>query len=100
MKLRWTERARDDLLDIAEYIGRNSRDAAQAWVDRIKKRARMAAEHPLAGRVVPEFGREDIREVFLRSYRLAYLIRDDAIEVLTVFEGHRLLETDAGTELP
>ena len=99
MKLRWTERARDDLLDIAEYIGRNSRDAAQAWVDRIKKRARMAAKHPLAGRVVPEFGREDIREVFLRSYRLVYLIGDDAIEVLTVFEGHRLLETDGDTEL-
>ncbi len=49
-------------------------------------------------RVVPEFGREDIREVFLRSYRLVYLIGDDAIEVLTVFEGHRLLETDQGTE--
>ena len=37
---------------------------------------------------------------FSESYRLVYLIRDDAIEVLTVFEGHRLLETDAGTELP
>lgn len=52
----------------------------------------LAANHPEAGRVVPEFGREDIREVFLRSYRIVYLIEEDATVVLTVFEGHRLLE--------
>jgi mRNA-degrading endonuclease RelE of RelBE toxin-antitoxin system len=31
--------------------------------------------------------------VFLRTYRIVYRIRDDAIEVLTVFEGHRRFDT-------
>jgi hypothetical protein len=33
--------------------------------------------------------------VVLRTYRIVYRIRDDAIEVLTVFEGHRRLDTGA-----
>jgi hypothetical protein len=36
-------------------------------------------------------GREDIREVFLRSYRIVYRVRGRGIEVLTIFEGRRLL---------
>ncbi len=91
MRLRWTHRARQDLLDIGEYIARDSRTAARAWVDRLRRRARMAAEVPLAGRAVPEFGRKDVREVFLRTYRIVYEVRDDAVHVLTVFEGHKLL---------
>jgi plasmid stabilization system protein ParE len=47
---------------------------------------------PHAGRVVPEIGRQDVREVFVRSYRVVYRLVADGIVVLTVFEGHRLLE--------
>lgn len=32
-----------------------------------------------------------MREVFVRTYRIVYQIKDDAIFVLTVFEGSRLL---------
>jgi toxin ParE1/3/4 len=44
--------------------------------------------------MVPELQRPDIREVFLRTYRIVYRIRANAIDVLTVFEGHRLFEAD------
>ena len=40
---------------------------------------------------MPELGREEIREVLLRNYRLVYLVQEDAILILAVFEGHRLL---------
>lgn len=46
---------------------------------------------PLAGRVVPEIGRQDVREVFLRAYRLVYQVSEDQFIVLTVFEGYRRL---------
>jgi plasmid stabilization system protein ParE len=49
---------------------------------------------PLSGRVVPELERDDIREVFLRSYRIIYRVADDNIRILTVFEGHRRLRLD------
>jgi plasmid stabilization system protein ParE len=55
----------------------------------------MAAETPLAGRVVPEKGDQEIHEVFVRNYRIVYRVGEDAIYVLTVFEGHRLYPDDA-----
>ena len=64
-------------------------------VERLRQRARQAAKLPNAGRVTPEHSRPELREVLLRGYRIVYLVREDAIEVLTVFEGHRLLPEDA-----
>ena len=46
---------------------------------------------PRMGRVVPEIARDDVREVFQRTYRIVYRVVDDGIVVLTVFEGHRRL---------
>ncbi len=39
---------------------------------------------------MPELGRDDVRETFLRSYRIVYRVVPEGIVVLTVFEGHRL----------
>jgi plasmid stabilization system protein ParE len=91
MKLRWSERARQDLVAIGRYIARDDRAAARRWVDQLRERARAAADAPRAGRRVPEIGRDDIREVLLRSYRIVYAVREGEIRVLTVFEGHRTL---------
>lgn len=97
MKLRWTDRARRDLLAIGRYIAQDNPVAARRWVERLQARARQAATMPMAGRVVPELRRDDVREVFVRTYRIVYRVREDTIDVLTVFEGHRLFDT---TDLP
>jgi addiction module RelE/StbE family toxin len=93
MKLRWTRRAESQLLEIGRYIARDKPGAARRWVEALRRRAAQAAEHPLAGRQVPELDRPDLREVVLRGYRIVYRVADDAIEVLTVFESHRLLKS-------
>ena len=94
MRLRWTLRARRDLDEIGTYISRDSPAAARRWIERLRDRARKAAQAPGAGRAVPEIEREEIREVLLGSYRILYRLRRDGIEVLTVFEGHRLLRRE------
>ena len=91
MAVVWTARARDDLRDIFEFIAQDDREAAARWVDRLIQRAELAATMPLAGRSLPELSRRDIREVFVRSYRIIYRVSSDQIRVLTVFEGHRRL---------
>ena len=100
MKLRWTDRAKRDLLDIGAYIARDNPTAARRWVERLRGRARDAAEAPGTGRVVPELGRSDVREVFLRTYRIVYQVIEDAIHILTVFEGHKLLSLSGEIEKP
>jgi toxin ParE1/3/4 len=89
--VRWTERAVADLLAIGDYIALDSPNAARSWVERLRLRAVHAAELPSAGSVVPEIGRSDVREVFVRAYRIVYRVIDEGIVVLTVFEGHKLL---------
>lgn len=46
--------------------------------------------------MVPERERPDLREVFVGGYRIIYRVRAERIDVLTVFEGHRLLPEDVG----
>ena len=99
MRLRWTDRARRDLLSIGRYIAQDNPSVARQWVERLRQRARQATAKPLAGRVVPELQRNDIREVFLRTHRIVYRVRKGTIDVLTVFEGHRLFEADTLTDL-
>jgi len=80
-----------DLAEISAYIAEDDPAAARAWVARLKRRVDRAADHPSAGRRVPEFARDDIREVLVRSYRVVYRLEPDGITVLAVREGHRLL---------
>lgn len=94
MKLRWTQRARRELIDIGRYIARDKPIAAKRWVARLRQCARQAAEMPMVGRKVPEIGREDVREALLRGYRIVYLVCDEEIHVLTMFEGHKRLSPE------
>ena len=89
--IRWSRQGLDDVAGISEYISDDSPKAAAAWLERIHRRLELAAETPFAGRMVPEFGRADVREVFVRTYRLVYRVEASGIAVLTVFEGHRLI---------
>ncbi len=89
MKLRWTRRAHEDLRGIGRYISKDDRVAARRWLERLRQRAREAAELPSSGRVVPEHRRTDLREVLAGNYRIVYLVGVDTIRVLTVFEAHR-----------
>jgi len=90
----WTDRALRDLEAIRDFIARGNIQAADRWVARLIAAAEQAATAPLAARQVPEVGRSDVRELLLRSYRIVYRVRDDHIDVLTVFEGHRLFPMD------
>ena len=88
----WTERALSDVEAIRDYIARDSETAAAHMVARFLGAVDLVAQFPRAGRVVPELGREDVRERILGNYRIVYrLLRGDA-EVLTVHHAARRLE--------
>lgn len=91
-RLRWTERAIDDLASIHNYIARSHPKNARQWLAKLRKRALDAAETALIGRIVPELARPEIREVLLGHYRIVYRVESDGITVLTVFEGHKRLD--------
>ncbi|MBD8528184.1 type II toxin-antitoxin system RelE/ParE family toxin [Pseudomarimonas arenosa] len=89
----WSNEAIDDIDAIAQFIARDSQHHARRVVDALFALGDSAAEHPLAGRVVPELGNRLVRERFLYSYRLMYEIGEDRIEVLAVLPGWRLIDS-------
>ncbi len=93
MAVGWSRRARADLGVVFPHIAADNRGAAERWISRILKHADLAAEAPLLGRIVPELGQADIRETYLRSYRIVYRTDGKDLWVLTVFEGSRQLRS-------
>ncbi|MEX0660849.1 MAG: type II toxin-antitoxin system RelE/ParE family toxin [Balneolaceae bacterium] len=94
MKIVWTEKAEKQLDYIFEYIAPDSSLYAQRTVGQIINEAESISSHPHKGRKVPEYQRDDIREVFHHPYRIIYLLREDVIEILSVIHGARLLPID------
>lgn len=92
MNVTWTREAGENLIDLEEFIARDSVERAVRFVDAlIGHTESILADNPRSGRKVPEIGNPDMRELIYRGYRIVYRLHDDHIEILTVFEGHRLL---------
>ena len=92
MSITWSREAGDNLVDIEEFIARDSVERAVRFVDALIDHAEaLLTDNQRSGRSVPEIGHPDIRELIFRGYRIVYRLNGDRIEILTVFEGHRLL---------
>ncbi|TFG90230.1 MAG: type II toxin-antitoxin system RelE/ParE family toxin [Syntrophobacterales bacterium] len=97
MKIIWTQEALERLTEIEDYISKDNPERAARFVDQFIEHAESLYNTPRAGRTVPEIAHSDIRELIFKKYRIVYRIKEDCIEILTVFEGHMLLrinETD------
>lgn len=91
VEINWTPQARNDLISIAEFIGKNSRKFARIQVHRLRERTRQLKEHPESGRIVPELENPKIREVILGNYRIIYcIVSDNRIDILTVHHSARM----------
>ena len=92
MSITWSREAGENLVDIEEFIARDSVERATRFVDALIDYVEaILADNPKSGRSVPEIGNPDIRELIYQGYRIVYRLNGDHIEILTVFEGHRLL---------
>ena len=90
MKLRWSEEAVEDLVRIGRYIAEDDAVAARKLLGRLRGSVQRLKEYPFSGRVVPELGRSDVREVIEGSYRVVYQVEESGVVILVVFESHRL----------
>jgi len=92
MSVSWSQEAAKNLVEIEEFIARDSLVRAVRFVDALIDHAEaILADNPRSGRTVPETGNPNIRELIYRGYRIVYRLNGDQIDILTVFEGHRLL---------
>jgi toxin ParE1/3/4 len=88
--VKWTSPARDDLKAIYEHIALDSKFYAKKTIRDILLLSTTISDLPERGRVVPETSNNNIRELFIYSYRLIYrILHPEIIEILTVIHGSR-----------
>lgn len=82
------------LLAIHEYARQNSRIYADRLIDRLTRRSEQISRFPQSGRIVPEYRRNDLREVIERPYRLIYRIREEQVDILAIMHSAQMYPPD------
>ena len=89
-QLIWSPRAAADLEAIREHIAYDSELYAGLMVSRLVAASSRLIQFPELGRIVPEYGQPDLRELIVRPYRLVYRLRGEFVEIATVFHAARM----------
>jgi plasmid stabilization system protein ParE len=89
LRVIWSYAAVDDLEGAAEYLHRDSPSFSSSFVLRALEAGRSLSDFPERGRVVPELKNDNIREIFLYSYRLIYRVEKDKVSILGLIHGRR-----------
>ena len=71
-------------MESAEYIALDKPGAAGRWADSVFRTAGRLKAHPESGRIVPEIGRAEVRELIQGAYRIIYRVEDERVLILTV----------------
>jgi len=93
VKIVWTDQAIQDLNDIGEFIAKDSERYAREVIKTLFESTIIIESHPKAGRIVPEYNIDYLRELIRGSYRIVYRIVDKfRIDILTVHHSARQLK--------
>lgn len=87
----WTPEAISRLDDIEAHIAIDSPSNAKEMIARLLARTRQLESAALSGREVPEYRRDDIRELLERPYRIIYRFAPERVTILTVMHYRQLL---------
>ena len=88
----WSSPASTDLIEVTEFIARDSRVHASGFARKVLGTARSLRRRAERGRRVPEFDDATIREVLVGNYRLIYRIESDRVAIVAFIHGARQLE--------
>jgi plasmid stabilization system protein ParE len=98
MELRIAQSALGDLENIQTYYAEQGvPEIGAQFVLAILGHAQMLADHPDAGRVVPEFNQTPIRELIHPPFRVVYLRQASVVTLIRVWRSERVLEMPEGT---
>lgn len=94
MRVIWSPRAIDRVVEIATYISQDSPASARDWVDRLFAHVdTQLAAFPLSGKPARDVDTDDARELVFESYRVFYDV-GDAVGILTVRRESELIDED------
>jgi plasmid stabilization system protein ParE len=85
----WSFPARQDLRLIHQYIANDSKRYATLVIQDITQKTETLLTLPKLGRVVPEIGEDNVREIGMYSYRIMYEINGDTLYIHGIIHKRR-----------
>jgi plasmid stabilization system protein ParE len=85
----WTDAGQACLHAALAHVAVESPMGAERLLEAILAMADSLEHFAERGRVIPEIGRDDIREVFVFSYRIVYRVTDKDVRIQAVIHGAR-----------
>lgn len=89
MVIVWSQPAREDLRLIHQYIAHDSKRYATRVIQDISDKVETLLNLPQLGRVVPEIGEENVREISMYSYRIMYELIGEHLYIHGVIHKRR-----------
>jgi plasmid stabilization system protein ParE len=83
------EGVRDDLRDIYDFIGHDSVDAANRWIDQLLRACAALERTPGMGHRRSDLTQRPLLFWSFRNYTIVYRRVDGSIQVLVIMEGSR-----------
>ncbi|GAN34253.1 MAG: type II toxin-antitoxin system RelE/ParE family toxin [Candidatus Brocadia sp. AMX2] len=97
-KIHWSKTAQRNLEEIADYIAHDSPFYAINFIERVLQDIEKLGNFPKIGRIVPEFKKENIREIIFHNYRIVYKTEKDCIFIISLCHGSIDIVRKAKTE--
>lgn len=94
MKVIWAPLAREQVADAFAFISAERPSAAVRWFERVVESAGSLSVFPDIGRMMPEAGRSEVRQVLVDPYRLIYRRDPDTVVIIGVFHFHQDVDAD------
>lgn len=93
MRIVWSPLAIERAHEAAKYIARDKPEASRSWLEGVFEAVDRLEQFPESGRMVPEIGLPEYREiVYRRSHRIVYYVDKSTVRILTVRNLARLLD--------
>ena len=85
----WTKPAISDLKHIYDFIAEDSKHYAKKVAHEIREKTDTLSKLPNVGKMVPEVGKPEIKELHIYSYRVMYEVKGEQCFILAVIHKRR-----------
>jgi len=94
MSVEWSEGATRQIQAEHSWIARTSPARADALAERIIERTVSLETNPRLGAEVPEYGDDELRELFEHPYRILYRLDGENVQIVAIIHASRRLPTN------
>jgi len=91
MKIIWSPLAIDRASEVVEYIALDKPAASEKWANTLFAKVEQLTFSPKSGRIVPEIGDDQFRELIYGNYRIISRNEKKQVSILTIRHGKQIL---------